>query len=106
MEQHKRDKYHELLPEDPSTKICVFKAPVFEAHGRWCDDARFMFKYLIDRAHEKTGEPKSVLSTSWRSRLVFAHHPQGSRSRIPGQIGSACHERPVCQPSFEEQGLG
>ena len=74
MEQHKRDKYHELLPEDPSTKICVFKAPVFEAHGRWSDDARFMFKHLIDRAHEKTGEPKSVLSSYWRSRLVFAHH--------------------------------
>jgi hypothetical protein len=33
-----------------------------------------MFNYWIDRAHEKIGEPKSVLSTYWRSRLVFAHH--------------------------------
>jgi hypothetical protein len=91
MEKIKYEKYKVLIPAaDQSTKLCVFKAPVMEAHGRWSEDMRFVFKVLLNDVCEKHHDiPRSVHAAFWKSSICFAMHKTAAAGF------QAKYERPV-----------
>jgi hypothetical protein len=90
-EARKYKDYEELCPvEVNATRLCEFKPLIFESFGRWGDDARTVFKHLVERIVKRSGLAKSTVSAYWRARLCFAMHKTaayGTRKMAFAQAG-------------------
>jgi hypothetical protein len=80
MEKHKNDKYKAAVEESGGE----FLPFVMEAHGRWGESARNLFKHLVRATASSTGADKAMLTSYWRQRLVVGMRRsamQGLRER-------------------------
>jgi hypothetical protein len=79
-EKHKNDSYKPAV-EAAGGEFMPF---VMEAHGRWGESARKLFKLLVREAASSTGADKAMLTSYWRQRFVVGMRRaamQGLRER-------------------------
>jgi hypothetical protein len=79
-EKHKNDSYKTAV-EAAGGEFMPF---VMEAHGRWGESARKLFKLLVREAASSTGADKAMLTSYWRQRFVVGMRRaamQGLRER-------------------------